>query len=47
MIWDNDDQPAISELELIEPELWLRFKPEAADMLAKNIVKKLKAKNEI
>ncbi len=34
MIWDNDNLPAVSELELIEPELWLRNCPEAAVALA-------------
>ncbi|MEA3460581.1 MAG: hypothetical protein U9R49_01800 [Bacteroidota bacterium] len=33
-IWDNQDQLVISELELIEPELWFRFNPDAADRLA-------------
>lgn len=37
IIWDNDDQLALSELEMIEPELWLRTKPEAAIKLAKTI----------
>lgn len=44
MVWDNYNKPAVSELELIEPELWFRFKPESADLLAKNIVKKLEVK---
>ena len=34
VIWDNDDQLAVSELELIEPEMWFRNCPEAADKLA-------------
>jgi hypothetical protein len=33
-IWDNQGRLALSELELIEPELWFRFRPEAADRLA-------------
>ena len=37
MIWDNKDQLAISELELIEPELWFRFNYDAATQLAKGI----------
>jgi glutathione synthase/RimK-type ligase-like ATP-grasp enzyme len=36
-IWDNEDKLAVSELELIEPELWFRFAPEAAHVLAKAI----------
>jgi glutathione synthase/RimK-type ligase-like ATP-grasp enzyme len=37
-IWDNQDQLVLSELELIEPELWFRFNPDAARQLAKAIV---------
>jgi glutathione synthase/RimK-type ligase-like ATP-grasp enzyme len=36
---DNNDQLAVSELELIEPELWFRFHPPAAQLLAEEIVK--------
>ena len=38
MVWDNDDHLAISELELIEPELFFRNAPQAADRLANAIV---------
>ncbi|MDR9415998.1 MAG: hypothetical protein RI564_06930 [Gracilimonas sp.] len=41
IITANNGKYAISELELIEPELWFRIKPEAAQMLANEIVKKL------
>lgn len=34
IIFDNDSSPVISELELIEPELWFRFKEESAYKLA-------------
>jgi glutathione synthase/RimK-type ligase-like ATP-grasp enzyme len=34
IIFDNDNNPVISELELIEPELWFRFKKESAYKLA-------------
>ena len=34
MFTDNDGQLAVSELELIEPELWFRNNPNAADKLA-------------
>lgn len=34
---DNDGQIALSELELIEPELWFRHFPEAANVLAKSL----------
>ena len=34
IIFDNGNSPVISELELIEPELWFRFKEESAYKLA-------------
>lgn len=34
MFTDNDGHLAVSELELIEPELWFRNNPDAADKLA-------------
>lgn len=34
IIRDNNDQLALIEIELIEPELWFRLRPEAADTLA-------------
>ena len=34
IIFDNVNNPVISELELIEPELWFRFKEESAYKLA-------------
>ncbi len=37
-LWDNKGRMAVSELELIEPELWFRFYPEAADKLAEAII---------
>jgi hypothetical protein len=39
VIWDNEDQLVVSELELIEPELWFRKNHDAAHVLAKEIVK--------
>lgn len=39
MFTDNEGQLAIAELELIEPELWFRKNPNAADKLAKTIKK--------
>lgn len=41
VMWDNDDQLAVSEVELIEPELWFREFPAAADVLAGEIFKKI------
>ncbi len=37
VIWDGEDRPCISELELLEPELWFRHHPPSADVLAKGI----------
>ena len=34
IIFDNNNRPVISELELIEPELWFRFKEDSAYKLA-------------
>ena len=34
MVHGNDGRYAVMELELIEPELWLRYHPPAADVLA-------------
>ncbi len=39
VILDDDKRLAVSELELIEPEMWLRFFPTAAERLAEMIVK--------
>ena len=39
LLRDNSNQLVISELELIEPELWFRFHPVAADMFADRITK--------
>lgn len=34
VIWDNEGRPCVSELEMIEPELWLRKSTNAATLLA-------------
>lgn len=34
VVWNNDNELAIGELELIEPELWFRKKESAAELLA-------------
>lgn len=39
---DNHNNLCLGELELIEPELWFRFKPDSADMLADVIAGQLK-----
>lgn len=41
IIWDNENQLCLSELELIEPELWFRRHPPAADLLAEAVVKRM------
>ena len=38
---DNNGNLALAELELIEPELWFRNHPKAADELAKGILQKI------
>ena len=42
LIRDNDGKLAVSELELIEPELWFRFNPDAASFLAEQIIQRLR-----
>ena len=37
IIWDNLRDLAVSELELIEPELWFRLNPNAAQKLAEHV----------
>lgn len=39
LAYDNDEKIALIELELFEPELWFRFKPESADDLADAVLK--------
>ena len=39
IIYDNNGQLAISELEAVEPELFFRFRPEAAGLLVTEIIK--------
>jgi len=44
LVYDNNNNPSLSELELIEPELWFRNYPEAAEKLAEEIAKKISSK---
>ena len=44
---DNNGNLALAELELIEPELWFRNHPKAADELAKGILKKIELNEKI
>lgn len=39
IVWDNDDKMAVSELELVDPEMWFRNYPPSADLLAEEIFK--------
>ena len=38
IVYDNNNLPSLSELELIEPELWFRNCPKSAEQLAKEII---------
>ncbi|PLX03382.1 MAG: hypothetical protein C0595_07325 [Marinilabiliales bacterium] len=40
-IYNNNNEMAVSELELIEPELWFRFNENAADLLAESVYNSL------
>jgi hypothetical protein len=44
MVRDNDGRLAVMELELIEPEMWLRNCPAAADLLAAEVARALRRK---
>ena len=35
--WNNDDELCLSELELIEPELWFRESTEAPKLFANSV----------
>ena len=39
IVWDASGNPMLSELEIFEPELWLRFEPKAAQPFADGIVR--------
>ena len=41
IIWDNENKMAVSELELIEPELWFRNNPSSAVKIAKVLKEKV------
>lgn len=38
VMWDKNDLPCVSELEVIEPELWFRRHPESAAVLADGLL---------
>jgi hypothetical protein len=39
LVWDLNDTVCISELELVEPELWMRRLPESAKAFAHHLAK--------
>ena len=40
-VWDNNENLAVTEIEMIEPELWFRKSEGSADMFAKEVKKKI------
>ena len=38
VMWDNQNQLCVSELELIEPELWLRMNEDSAELMAQALI---------
>ena len=44
MVYDNNNELSLSELELIEPELWFRNNPKAAEQLAEEVFKTISSK---
>jgi hypothetical protein len=40
---DNQNKLALAELELIAPELWFRYRPDAANELAQGIQQLIKS----
>lgn len=42
IVYDNNGQISLGELELIEPELWFRNNPKSAKLLASKICEDLK-----
>ena len=45
VMWDNNDELSLGEIEVFEPALWLRKHLPAADLLAKVISEKIKKEN--
>ena len=44
LVYDNNNIPSLSELELIEPELWFRNKPKSAEFLAEEVFNLISSK---
>jgi len=42
VVWDQNDELALAELEIIEPELWFRKNHSAADVLAQAIAREIR-----
>jgi len=38
IVWDKNNKPQLSELEIVEPELWVRNCPKAANAFAEGII---------
>ncbi|MBP7398585.1 MAG: hypothetical protein KA954_03295 [Chitinophagales bacterium] len=47
IIWGNNDEAYVSELEIVEPELWFRFYPKATKIFAKSIFEYLQKQTVI
>ena len=45
LIYDNENNLSLSEIELIEPELWFRLKDGSADLLSEKIMLEIGKKN--
>ena len=45
LIYDNDNNLSLSEIELIEPELWFRLQNGSADLLSEKIMLEISKKN--
>ena len=47
IVYDNNNKPSLTEIELIEPELWFRNNPAAASKLANQINHLIKKKSYV
>ena len=44
IVYDNKNKPSLSELELIEPELWFRNNTKSATLLAEEVFSSISSK---
>ena len=44
IVYDNNNTISLSELELIEPELWFRNNPNSANLLAQEVINLISSK---